>query len=86
MGLFKTTGVEISITNYVLLRASFCSLSTCWVAREMCPREKENQPESLNLPQQSYRVDMVRQGEKMEERKENKKEKNRGGWFLKMSK
>lgn len=77
MGLFKTTGVEIFITNYVLLRASFCSLSTCWVAREMCPREKENQPESLNLPQQSYRVDMVRQGEKMEEREQKGKKQRR---------
>lgn len=36
MRLFNTTGVEISITNYVLLRAGLRSLSAHWVVREVC--------------------------------------------------
>lgn len=36
MGLFTTTGEEASITNDVLLRASFHSLRIRRVVREVC--------------------------------------------------
>ena len=36
MGLFTTTGEEVSITNDVLLRAGFHSLRTHRAVREVC--------------------------------------------------
>ena len=79
MGLFTTTGDKVSITNDVLLRAVFNSLSTHWVVREVCQGEKEDPPGSLTLSQQSQSGDGRKQEEKEKCKTKRKKRRSRGG-------